>query len=218
VTTYETVFITLPSLTEQEETDLVATLAQVVTDDGGTMAANDRMGRRRLAYPVRKFEDGVYTRFLYDASPAVPKELERRIRLSDKILRHLTVRLEPDWAVAAKQQAVRDAEAREEAARQAVVAAAQAAEAEARKEAEAAAAAAAAEAAGETPGAPSEDASSEAPEVTAEETPEEAPEESREAAASDPSDEPHSEAPVEASPEEPEEDPAKKGTSEGTDG
>ena len=205
MTTYETVFITLPSLTEQEETDLVATLAQVVSDDGGTMVANDRMGRRRLAYPVRKFEDGVYTRFLYDASPAVPKELDRRIRLSDKILRHLTVRLEPDWAVAAKEQAVRDAEAREEAARLAVVAAAEAAEEAARKEAEAAAAAEALEA-------PSDGASAEAPEITADSTPEG----SREAAAPDPSDEHHGDAPAEA-PEEAEADPAKQGASEGAD-
>src|SRR5262245_62957708 len=79
------------------------------------MAANDRMGRRRLAYAIGKFDDGVYTRFLYDSLPAVPKELERRIRISDKVLRYLTVRLEPDWAVAAKEQAVRDAQARAEA-------------------------------------------------------------------------------------------------------
>jgi small subunit ribosomal protein S6 len=206
VTTYETVFITLPSLTEQEESDLVAALAQVVSDDGGTMAANDRMGRRRLAYPIRKFEDGVYTRFLYDSSPAVPKELDRRIRLSDKVLRHLTVRLEPDWAVAAKEQAVRDAEARVEAARLAAIAAAEAAEAEARKEAEADAAAEAAEAA-------SEEASAEAPEAT----PEETPEENREAAASDPSGEQPSEAPAESAPEKDEDDPAKKGGSEVAD-
>jgi len=117
VPTYETVFITVPSLTDQEETDLIGSLAQVVTDGGGAMVANERMGRRRLAYAVRKFEDGVYTRFLYDSTPAAPKELDRRIRLSDKILRHLTVRLEPDWAVAAKAQAVRDEQARQEAAR-----------------------------------------------------------------------------------------------------
>lgn len=221
MTTYETVFITLPSLTEQEESDLVAALAQVVSDDGGTMAANDRMGRRRLAYPIRKFEDGVYTRFLYDSSPAVPKELDRRIRLSDKVLRHLTVRLEPDWAVAAKEQAVRDAEARVEAARLAAIAAEEAAEAEARKEAEAAAAAEAAEAAGETSEAPAEEASAEAPEATPEETPEETPketpEENREAAASDPSGEQPSETPAESAPEKSEEDPAKKGGSEVAD-
>jgi small subunit ribosomal protein S6 len=113
--TYETVFITLPTLTDDEERAAIAGLAQVVTDGGGTLVTNDRMGRRRLAYPIKKFEDGVYTRLLYDSSTAVPKELERRLRISDKVLRHMTIRLEADWAVFSKEQAVRDAQARAEA-------------------------------------------------------------------------------------------------------
>jgi len=114
VPTYETIFITLPTLSEEEERSVIAPLSQLVADRG-TVAANERIGRRRLAYPIKKFEDGVYTRFLYDADPSLPKELERRLRISDKVLRQLTVRLEEDWAVAAKEQAIRDALAREEA-------------------------------------------------------------------------------------------------------
>ena len=104
--TYETLFITTPTLTEDEERSTVETLAQIVTEGGGTFAANERMGRRRLAYPIEKHTDGVYIRFLYDAESEVPKELERRIRLSDRILRALTVRLETKRAVAAKEQHV----------------------------------------------------------------------------------------------------------------
>ena len=88
----------------------------MVTEGGGVLVANERMGRRRLAYPIAKQQDGVYIRFLYDADTGVPKELERRVRLTDRVLRSLTVRLEEDWAVAAKEQAVRDAQARAEAA------------------------------------------------------------------------------------------------------
>jgi len=141
--TYETLFITSPTLTEDDEQSTVEAMASIVADGGGEMIANDRMGRRRLAYPIRKFEDGVYTRFLYDSKSDVPKELERRIRLSDKVLRSLTVRLEEDWAVAAKEEAVRDAERRARAeveraaeAAAAEVAAAEAAAAEAAKAAE----------------------------------------------------------------------------------
>ena len=115
VRTYETVFITLPTLTDDEDRGVVDALAAVVSDGGGVFTANDRMGRRRLAYPIKKFEDGVYTRFLFDSEPGVPKELDRRLRISDKVIRHMTVRLEPDWAVAAKEQAVRDAQARADA-------------------------------------------------------------------------------------------------------
>ena len=138
--TYETLFITNPTLTEEEEQSTVQGLAQIVTDGGGLFTVNERMGRRRLAYPIEKHNDGVYVRFLYDADVAVPKELERRLRISERILRVLTVRLEPKWAVAAKEQAVRDAQARVEAAEREKV---EREEAERRAVEEAAAAAAA---------------------------------------------------------------------------
>ena len=99
--TYETVFITLPTLTEDEERAVVGGVTQVLTDSGAAIATTDRMGRRRLAYPIAKHEDGVYTRFLYDAGAEVPRERERRMRISDMVLRHLTVLLDPDWGVAA---------------------------------------------------------------------------------------------------------------------
>ena len=114
VRTYETVFITQPTLTEEDERAAIDALAEIVSGSGGVFTANDRMGRRRLAYPIQKFEDGVYTRFLYDSEPGVPKELDRRLRISDKVIRHMTVCLEPDWAVAAKEQAIRDAQIRAE--------------------------------------------------------------------------------------------------------
>ena len=110
--TYETLFITPPNLPEEEERTAVDALALVVSEGGGQMVTNDRMGRRRLAYPIQKFEDGVYVRFLYDAEPPVSRELDRRIRLSDKVLRSLTVRLDPKWAVDAKEEARRAAEQR----------------------------------------------------------------------------------------------------------
>ncbi len=115
IRTYETIFITLPTLTEDEEKVVVDALSTIVTDGGGVFAANDRMGRRRLAYPIKKFEDGVYTRFLYDSEAGVPKELDRRLRISDKVIRHMTVSMDLDWAVHSKEQAVRDAQARVEA-------------------------------------------------------------------------------------------------------
>ena len=113
--TYETVFITLPTLTEDEERAIVGGFEQVLSDSGATMFTTDRMGRRRLAYPIQKFEDGVYTRFLYDSGADVPRELERRMRISDKVLRHLTVQLEREWAVGAKEQVIKDAQAKVEA-------------------------------------------------------------------------------------------------------
>lgn len=112
---YETIFITLPTLSDEEEKAVVDHLAQVVQDGGGAIAIRDRMGRRRLAYPIQKHEDGVYTRFIYDAEPSVPKELDRRLRISDKVLRHMTIFMEPEWAAYSKEQYERDLQARAEA-------------------------------------------------------------------------------------------------------
>ncbi len=123
--TYETIYITLPTLTDEEDQAVLDGFASVVSESGGVTAVKERMGRRRLAYPVKKMEDGVYHRLLYDGEPAVPKELDRRLRISDKVLRHLTVRMDPEWAQASKEQAIRDAQARAEAeaAREAALAA-----------------------------------------------------------------------------------------------
>jgi len=115
VRTYETLFITLPTLTEDEERQTVDSFAEIVGDAGGIMAARERMGRRRLAYPIKKFEDGVYNRFLYDAEPAVSRELDRKLKLNDRVLRHMTIFMEPEWATFSKEQAIRDAEARAQA-------------------------------------------------------------------------------------------------------
>ncbi|ANM28790.1 hypothetical protein ABI59_02940 [Acidobacteria bacterium Mor1] len=129
-------------MTEDDERTLVDGFADIVTDGGGTFFARDRMGRRRLAYPIRKFDDGVYTRFLYDSEAAVPTELERRVKLSDKVLRWMTVKLEKQWAEDAKKEAEREAQAKIEAEAKA---AEEAAQAEAQAEAKAAAAAEAGE-------------------------------------------------------------------------
>jgi small subunit ribosomal protein S6 len=105
VPTYETIFITSPTLTDEETETTVSMLAGVITDGGGDMIANERMGRRRLAYPINKFDDGVYTKFLYESEGTIPSELDRRGRLADQVLRSLTVRLDKEWAADARVQA-----------------------------------------------------------------------------------------------------------------
>ncbi|MDH3627492.1 MAG: 30S ribosomal protein S6 [Acidobacteriota bacterium] len=141
---YETLFITPPTLSEEDEKATVDALLDVVNSGGGDLVTCDRMGRRRLGFPIRKHEDGVYIRFLYDADSEVPKELERRIRLSDQVLRSLTVLLEREWAADARKRAaeeiIRREEAKVEEARRAAEAEAEAkAKAEAGEDAEASA-------------------------------------------------------------------------------
>lgn len=153
---YETLFITPPTLSEEDEKATVDALLDVITSGGGSLVANDRMGRRRLGFPIKKHDDGVYIRFLYDSGSDVPKELERRIRLSDQVLRSLTVVLEREWAADARRRAAEEIVRREEAKVEEARRAAEAeVEAKAKAEAEAKAAAepepAAEEPAAETP-------------------------------------------------------------------
>ena len=90
--TYETLFITSPELAEDQERSAVETLAKIVTDGGGSMVANERMGRRRLAYPIRKIQEGYYYFIHGQFSASVLPELERTIKLNEDILRHMVIR------------------------------------------------------------------------------------------------------------------------------
>lgn len=112
--TYETLFIVPPNIAEEDERTIVDTVAGIIQDGGGNIIAKDLWGRRRLAYPIAKHEDGNYVRFLYEAATAVPAEIERRNRLSDKVLRSLTIKLEKADEERAREQAVLDAQRREE--------------------------------------------------------------------------------------------------------
>jgi small subunit ribosomal protein S6 len=163
VPTYETIFITPPNLTEEDERSTVEAMAQVITDGGGSIVANDRMGRRRLAYPIRKFDDGVYIRLLYDSDAEVIRELERRFRLSDNVLRYLTVHMQPDWAEWSKEDAAREAKRKIEAEAAAKAKAEEEARAAAEAEAKAAEDAAAAEAAPDADAASAEQPAAAAP-------------------------------------------------------
>jgi small subunit ribosomal protein S6 len=93
---YETIFMTDPNLTE-EETDAIAALVEsIVTSSGGKVLKTEKWGKRRLAYPVDHREEGIYTLLLLECPPDQVKEIDRRYRMNDRILRHLTVRMEDE--------------------------------------------------------------------------------------------------------------------------
>ncbi len=103
--TYETLFITTPTLSEDDERATVETLSEIVTGGGGPMVANERMGRRRLAYPIKGHRKGTYwiTYFRIDGSQL--SDLERRCQINDLFLRHLFLKVEPRIADALVQHA-----------------------------------------------------------------------------------------------------------------
>lgn len=89
--TYEALFIVSPELEDDAIQTAAAQVEKLVTDNGGTTVRLDIWGKRRLAYPVKKHNEGCYVLFRFTAEPAVLPKLETLFKLSDTIIRHLVV-------------------------------------------------------------------------------------------------------------------------------
>jgi small subunit ribosomal protein S6 len=93
---YETVFVTDPTLTEEENEAIIRMLDEIVTSAGGTVHKVERWGKRRLAYPILHREEGTYVLMLIECPSPLIKEIDRRYRMNDRILRHQTVRVQDE--------------------------------------------------------------------------------------------------------------------------
>jgi len=93
---YEVVFIVDPDASEEEAKQLADNLSNIVTERGGTITKNETMGRRQLAYKVGRKTEGIYVLFEIEGTGGEIAELERRMRVSDQVLRYLTVRVDED--------------------------------------------------------------------------------------------------------------------------
>ena len=99
---YETAFLIAPNLPEEEMEKLIKQMADFVTKKKGKMVNLDKWGKKRLAYPILKFEEAFYVFFLYEGEAEIPTELERRFKQTEAIIRYLTVRKEAADAVRKK--------------------------------------------------------------------------------------------------------------------
>lgn len=91
---YEELFIVRPDATEEEVDPLIEQLKGVVTHAGGTLEKTEKWGVRKLAYRVAKYNEGQYVLLQFSANPDVVKEIERRLRVADLVLKYLTVRID----------------------------------------------------------------------------------------------------------------------------
>ncbi len=105
MTQYETAFLLSPNLEEEEIEKIIVQMVEVVSKKKGKMINEDRWGKRKLAYPIKKFEEAFYVFFLYEGDPDIPFELERRFKQSEAILRYLTVKKESKKSVRQKKAA-----------------------------------------------------------------------------------------------------------------
>ncbi|RRA48397.1 30S ribosomal protein S6 [Acidipila sp. EB88] len=104
---YEVMFIIRPDASEEDMDKLISGFETTVTSGGGNMRSIEKMGRRKLAYTVRKFNDGNYVLFTIDADGKLVAELERRLRVSEPVIKFLTVRMDEEEKRLEKVRALR---------------------------------------------------------------------------------------------------------------
>ena len=92
---YEVVFIVDPTA-DDEVSKLTDGFTQIITDQGGTVTKSEVMGKRQLAYEILHHKDGTFVLLEIEGSGQEIAELERRMRVNDRILRYLTVRVDED--------------------------------------------------------------------------------------------------------------------------
>jgi small subunit ribosomal protein S6 len=91
---YEELFIIKPDATEEEVDQVIEQLTGVITSAGGAVDKVDKWGKRRLAYRVEKQREGYYVLIQFSSGPQTVKELERRLRVTDAVIKFLTVRID----------------------------------------------------------------------------------------------------------------------------
>jgi small subunit ribosomal protein S6 len=107
--TYELMFIVRPDMADEDLEKLISNLEAAVTSASGTVKSVDRMGKRRLAYMVRKFRDGVYILLTIEGAGSVIHEVERRLRVSEPVIKFLTVRIDEEQKRLEKIKKLREA-------------------------------------------------------------------------------------------------------------
>src|SRR5215467_6648281 len=107
--TYELMFIVRPDMTDEDQDKLISTLENAVASSGGQVKNFEKMGKRRLAYTVRKFHDGVYLLLTFEGGGGLVHELERRLRVSEAVIKFLSVRIDEEQKRLDKIRAIRDA-------------------------------------------------------------------------------------------------------------
>ncbi len=114
---YELVYVVSPQASEQEVTDLHGQIEATVTRFGAQLAKTENWGRRKLAYEIGGHKEGTYVLEVIDGGGEVMKEIDRRLKVNEQVLRHLVVRVDEELRAAEQTRARRQAEAERRAAK-----------------------------------------------------------------------------------------------------
>ncbi|MBV6432384.1 MAG: 30S ribosomal protein S6 [Bryobacteraceae bacterium] len=105
---YEELYILKPDTAEEDIEASVEQIRQIVTTAGGTIDKVDKWGIRKLAYRVGKQSEGYYVLVQFSSTPETVRELERRLRVSDIVLKYLTVRIDEKLKWLEKRKKIRE--------------------------------------------------------------------------------------------------------------
>ena len=105
---YEVMYIVTPDAADDDVTKLNETLQGVIEKEGGSVVKLENMGRRRMAYEIKRKTEGHYVLFEIEGSGSEIAELERRMRVNDQIMRFLTVRVDEERKTAEKIRSKRE--------------------------------------------------------------------------------------------------------------
>jgi len=107
---YELVYILPPDTTEQQVAELHEQIAQIVARMNGQIEKNENWGRRRLAYEIGHHKEGVYVLDVINGSGELMKELDRRLKVMDQVVRHMIVRVDEEKKVIDRTRTKRQSE------------------------------------------------------------------------------------------------------------
>jgi small subunit ribosomal protein S6 len=101
---YETVFILTPVLSDEQMKEAVAKFKQILTDNGAEILNEEAWGLKKMAYAIQKKSTGFYCLVEFKAEPTVIETLETGYRRDEKVIRHMTVRLDKYAAMYAEKR------------------------------------------------------------------------------------------------------------------
>ena len=107
---YENLVIVKPTFTAEEIQASIKAVEEIITSNGGEIAATNAMGMKKLAYPIEKNERGYYYVIYYTVVPSAISEIERRFRINEDLLRFVTIKYDTNREITAWNQLVQKAQ------------------------------------------------------------------------------------------------------------
>ena len=104
---YELVYVVSPDATDDQVADLHTQVDAIVQRMGGQIEKSDNWGRRKLAYEIGRHKEGTYVLEVINGNGDLMKEIDRRLRVTDLVIRHLTVRVDEEQGVVERMKARR---------------------------------------------------------------------------------------------------------------